>query len=147
MIPVRHAAISVLTVLLAVVATAQAVGPVLPCPGVAGMLRAGLDAEARDGLQDASAGAAFAIPHLHPIEPDPFDPRATLRFDVPRAAEISLRVYDLRGRVIERIVEGRIEAGRHTRVWAPDEDLPSGVYLVRLDADRHVLVRKAMLAR
>lgn len=84
---------------------------------------------------------------LSSVAPNPFNPRTMLRFDLPGDVEVALRVYDLRGRIVDRIVEGPLPSGSHERAWAPGPELPSGVYLVRLEANGHLRVRKAMLVR
>jgi len=79
--------------------------------------------------------------------PNPFNPRTLLQFELPHDADVALRIYDLRGRIVERIVERSLPGGAYERTWTPPPDLPSGVYLVRLEANGHLRVRKAMLVR
>ena len=76
--------------------------------------------------------AAFALAAAYP---NPFGARpATLAFDVPRAADVRLVVYDLLGREVARLADGEHEAGRHTVALRP-EGLASGVYVVRFPAE------------
>ncbi|MEM8558161.1 MAG: T9SS type A sorting domain-containing protein [Bacteroidota bacterium] len=76
--------------------------------------------------------ADFALAAAYP---NPFGARpATLAFDLPRAAEVRLVVYDLLGREVARLVDGPQEAGRHTVELRP-ESLASGVYVVRFTAE------------
>ncbi len=84
---------------------------------------------------------------LHPITPNPFNPRTTIGFELPRRAAVSLRIYDVRGRIVDRLIEGTMPAGEHTWTWSPGESVPSGLYFVRLDADGRLRVRKATLLR
>ena len=63
--------------------------------------------------------------------PNPFNPATTIRFGVPEASPVSLVVFDVTGRIVGNLVEGRVEAGIHeVRFEAPR--LPSGLYLYRL---------------
>ncbi|MBK7702655.1 MAG: T9SS type A sorting domain-containing protein [bacterium] len=70
---------------------------------------------------------------LHPASPNPFNPRTTLRYDLPAAGRVRLAVYDIRGRQVRELVNGERPAGVHS-VTLDAHDLPSGVYLVRLTA-------------
>ena len=51
------------------------------------------------------------------VVPNPFNPKTTLSYDVPRASHVELTVYRLRGRLVRKLVSGSVEAGRHTVVW------------------------------
>lgn len=84
--------------------------------------------------------------------PNPFNPATTLRFDLGRDAWVSLRVYDLAGRLVRTILDGsELAAGTHRRRWAGQDDagraVGSGVYCLRIQAagerrsQRLVLVR------
>lgn len=75
------------------------------------------------------------------------DPGPRIDFAVPRAADVALRVYDLRGRVVARLHEGPLEPGRHVRAWPRPDELASGVYFVRLEADGKIRVRMTSFVR
>ena len=70
--------------------------------------------------------------------PNPFNPATTLAFELPQAAEMQLRIYDLQGRLVKTVAAGRYEAGRHSAVWDGTDDagavVSSGVYFYRLTA-------------
>jgi hypothetical protein len=85
--------------------------------------------------------AAAAIPaalRLYSAAPNPFNPRTTLRFDLPAACPVRLAVYDLAGRLVQVLVEGERPAGSHEAVWdgrdTSGRSAPSGSYLARLVA-------------
>jgi hypothetical protein len=66
--------------------------------------------------------------------PNPFNPRTTIRFDLPRAMPYTLCIYSPAGRLVERI-EGEGAAGINDVVWdVRDRALASGVYLCRVTA-------------
>lgn len=83
-----------------------------------------------------STPPASSLPraHLLPNRPNPFNPRTELRFDLERAGDCDLEVFDLRGRRVARLTLGRKGAGEHAVRFAAD-DLASGTYLVRLVVD------------
>jgi hypothetical protein len=70
--------------------------------------------------------------------PNPFNPTTTIAFEIPTRTQVSLRVYDVSGRLVQILEDSEIEAGRHTAVWdGKDRDgksVASGVYFCRLEA-------------
>ncbi|MCH8327939.1 MAG: T9SS type A sorting domain-containing protein, partial [Candidatus Marinimicrobia bacterium] len=53
---------------------------------------------------------------LHSNYPNPFNPSTTLQLDLPQAGVVSLVVYDLLGRELTRLADGRLEAGFHSLI-------------------------------
>ncbi len=65
--------------------------------------------------------------------PNPFNPTATISLNLPQTATLTVTVYDILGRNVASLVNGRLNAGTHSFVldgssWA------SGVYFVRANA-------------
>jgi hypothetical protein len=79
-----------------------------------------------------------AVVRLYPNQPNPFNPRTTIRFDLPVAGQAQLSIYDLAGRLVRVLVEGERAAGSYEAVWdgrdATGHSAPSGSYLARLVA-------------
>lgn len=72
---------------------------------------------------------------LHVPYPNPMRSAATLRWGLPAPAEVDVRLYDLLGREVVRVVDREMRpAGWHETRLAPG--LASGVYVLRLDATR-----------
>jgi hypothetical protein len=69
---------------------------------------------------------------LSPAEPNPFGARTDLRFRLGEAAFVRLRVLDLAGREVARLVEERMTPGRHV-VTFDAAHLPAGVYTAVLE--------------
>ena len=63
--------------------------------------------------------------------PNPFNPATTISFELPEASQIALVIYDVLGREVTRLVEGPLEAGRHSVTWEAGH-LPSGTYFYEL---------------
>jgi hypothetical protein len=78
--------------------------------------------------------------------PNPFNPSTTISFSLPRRESVTLKVYDLLGREVATLVDGREEAGEHTVKWNAD-GFTSGVYFYRLSAGGGVQTRKLVLVR
>lgn len=86
---------------------------------------------------------AFALQQNYP---NPFNPSTTISYDLPKAEWVSLKVYDLAGREVARLREGREEAGKKS-VRFHAAGLPSGVYFYTLRAGEFKQTRKLMLTK
>ncbi|MDX1547965.1 MAG: thrombospondin type 3 repeat-containing protein [Rhodothermales bacterium] len=112
----------------------------------------GARASVTDAEGAAEAGlepAGEAVPEafvLEPNYPNPFNPATTIRFGVPEAAFVRLVVYDVLGREVERLVDGRVEAGMHA-VSFEAGSLPSGWYLYRLETPAGALTGSMLLMK
>ncbi len=69
--------------------------------------------------------------------PNPFVRSTTIGFELDRATDVSLVVYDVRGREVAVLTDGMMEAGQHT-VTFDAASLPSGVYVYRLTTGTQV---------
>jgi hypothetical protein len=65
--------------------------------------------------------------------PNPFNPSTTISYDVAKAAHVTIRVYDVLGRMVAQLVDGDQNPSRYTVQWNP-AGLSSGTYIYRLDA-------------
>lgn len=83
---------------------------------------------------------------LHPNFPNPFNPATTIRFTLSAPASVRVTVYDLLGREVAVLAEGRMEGGDHAVRWNASER-SSGVYLCRLEADAHRFTTKLLLQK
>jgi hypothetical protein len=59
--------------------------------------------------------------------PNPFNPATSIRLNIPERSEVTLRVTDMLGRVVETLVQGSMEAGAHVLSF-DGGSLPSGQY-------------------
>lgn len=78
--------------------------------------------------------------------PNPFNPSTIIRFTVPEAGHVSLKVFDLLGREIATLLNEERAAGTH-RVSFDAGRLPSGVYFYKLESAGKVAIQKMVLAR
>jgi hypothetical protein len=65
--------------------------------------------------------------------PNPFNPSTTIRYDVAKAAHVTIRVYDVLGRQVAQLVDGVQSPSTYTVQWNPS-GLSSGTYIYRYDA-------------
>lgn len=83
--------------------------------------------------------------------PNPFNPITTVRFTVPETGPADLSVFDLQGRLVRTLAQGRFAAGEHVRRWdgtlTGGGTAASGAYFVLLKAGEHRVVRKVSLVK
>ncbi len=83
--------------------------------------------------------------------PNPFNPETTIEYDLPRAEQVSLEIYDLLGKSIAVLVQKKQAAGRHRVLWkgrlTSGLAAPSGIYVCKLRAGDFVAVKKMLLLR
>jgi hypothetical protein len=80
------------------------------------------------------------------VYPNPFNPTTSIAYALPKATEVSLKVYDISGRLVSTLVDGWRNAGMHRAVFQAS-DLASGVYIYRLQAADFEAVGKVVLMK
>jgi len=85
---------------------------------------------------------------LRAAAPNPFGTHTRIHFDLARTGDVSLRVFDLGGRRVQTLAEGRFEPGQHTAIWdgadATGRRAAPGVYFIRLEAPGYSASRKVV---
>ncbi len=87
--------------------------------------------------------AKFVLDQNHP---NPFNPSTALTYQLPAAGFVTLRVYDMIGRVVSTLVSERQNAGEHSVTFIGGS-LPSGVYFYQLNAGNLVQTKKMVLLK
>lgn len=78
--------------------------------------------------------------------PNPFNPSTSISFNLPKASNVELVVYNQLGQAVSTVVNTRLNAGAHSYEWNAG-DLPSGVYFYRLNAEEFSAAKKMVLIR
>jgi len=84
--------------------------------------------------------------YLAPSYPNPFNPSTTIRFGLPHAARVSLKVYNVLSAEVATLVDEQKSAGEHTVNFTP-KNLPSGLYFAVLKAGEARLVQRMIYAK
>ncbi|HBL56207.1 MAG TPA: hypothetical protein DDZ36_10140, partial [Deltaproteobacteria bacterium] len=83
--------------------------------------------------------------------PNPFNPNTTIAFDVAQTENISVVVYDLTGKMINKLVSNIYIPGHYQITWnaldGNGNSVPSGIYVYQLRTSSMVLTRKMVLLR
>ncbi|MFN8588943.1 MAG: FlgD immunoglobulin-like domain containing protein [Candidatus Eisenbacteria bacterium] len=91
--------------------------------------------------------AGFAS--LRPVMPNPVSRRANFSFELHRAGHVALRVYDVTGRRVAKLMDATLPVGTHSVTWAGLGDdgrrLRSGVYLYELSMGGNRVTRRLIL--
>ncbi len=80
---------------------------------------------------------------LEPNYPNPFNPSTCLRYYLPEAAPVVVQILNLRGQLVETLVEDRQSAGWHSLQWnaAP---YSAGIYWCRVQTQKAIKVQKLL---
>jgi hypothetical protein len=105
-----------------------------------------------NGFLVLTATDAPAVPiELHQNYPNPFNPTTTITYSIPEKSNVTLKVYDVSGKCIARLVDGEQEKGVHAVEWVGKDEkgtsVASGIYLYRLAAGNRTISRKMVLLR
>lgn len=88
---------------------------------------------------------------LGPSAPNPFRDHTLISFTLPESGPVRLRIYDLAGRAVRTLQDGRLTAGVHRMTWDRHTDeggiAPAGLYFYRFEAGGHTFGRKVILLR
>jgi len=80
--------------------------------------------------------------------PNPFNPSTTIKFEIPEAGFVLLRVYNILGQEVATLISETLGAGRYSITFDTDRyNLPSGVYFYRMHAGTFVSTKKLVLIR
>ena len=84
---------------------------------------------------------------LHQNYPNPFNAQTVIRFSLPEDSQVTLEIYNVLGEKVASIYsKQKFNAGNH-QVRFNAENLPSGVYFYRMEADDFKEIRKMLLVR
>ncbi|HZW38477.1 MAG TPA: T9SS type A sorting domain-containing protein [Ignavibacteriaceae bacterium] len=78
--------------------------------------------------------------------PNPFNPSTTIKFQIPKASQVKLEVYDVLGNLIQTVVDEYKSAGNY-QTEVNLSNLSSGIYLYKLQAGDFISSKKMMLMK
>jgi len=88
---------------------------------------------------------------LHQNYPNPFNPATIVSYDLPKASDVRLTVYDMMGRQVKVLIQGHESAGRKQVAWNGTDEkgraVSAGVYLYRINTGYHSATRKMLLMK
>jgi hypothetical protein len=87
--------------------------------------------------------AEFALEQNYP---NPFNPATEIRYQIPEAGHVQIRVYDILGKVVATLVDEQKNAGIYNVFWDAG-NLASGVYVYTMQAGSFVQTKKLILMK
>lgn len=78
--------------------------------------------------------------------PNPFNPVTQIVFTMMKKTDVKLAVYNLKGQLMQVLVEGMMEAGKHSIVW-DGQSAGSGIYLAKLQKGKDIVNLKMILIK
>ncbi|HLX12769.1 MAG TPA: T9SS type A sorting domain-containing protein, partial [Bacteroidota bacterium] len=78
--------------------------------------------------------------------PNPFNPSTKLRFGIPATTQVSLKIYDVTGRMVATLVDDKRAAGNYEVEWNA-QNVSSGIYFYKLTAGGTTVARKMAVVK
>ncbi len=103
--------------------------------------------EMPQGSGSSATAPKYAI--LHGNYPNPFNPETTIEFSMKNYARAELKVYNIRGQMVRKVLDEQFAPGRHSVVWdgtdGRGKHVATGVYFYQLKVDGKVAGTRKML--
>jgi len=107
-----------------------------------------LDVEEGEGAIAPTLPTEFA---LRQNAPNPFNPSTSISYDLPRASNVQLEIYNVLGQKVRTLVSGYQEAGSQSIIWDGADNtgssVASGVYFYRINAGEFNATKKMMMLK
>lgn len=98
-----------------------------------------------------SRKADFLIKNFEVFQnyPNPFNPSTKIDYQIPRAGDVSIQIYNINGELVKTLINAHQSAGRYSIVWDGRSSSPvaSGIYIYRVLYGSSVLSRKMLLLK
>ncbi|MDZ7860040.1 MAG: T9SS type A sorting domain-containing protein [Candidatus Krumholzibacteriota bacterium] len=89
--------------------------------------------------------------HVYQSYPNPFNPVCTIRYEMPVSGRMSIRIYDVEGRLIRNLADKFRKPGVYSEVWNGKSDngrgVASGVYFYQFKVNDFKKTGKMILMR
>ncbi len=83
---------------------------------------------------------------LHQNYPNPFNAETKIQYELPKASDVTIEIYDILGQIIKTFREGSKEAGQHEITWDAS-NIQSGIYFYRITAGDYTETKKMVLLK
>jgi len=121
------------------------------CGGRDGSLICISGGEAASSSNENSIPPSNAVVELFGNFPNPFNPETAINFNLQDEAEVSIKVFNVKGQLIRTLLNERLSSSYHSVIWNGKDDndssVASGVYMYQLKANETVLNRKCILLK
>jgi hypothetical protein len=122
----------------------------LDLDGLIAKLRQGDDEDER-GLDRSGDVVVARATGIVATAPNPFNPKTTISYYIPQAGHVELAVFDIRGRMVKRLVDESVGAGEHSVAWMGTDSrgsrVASGVYFFRMRSGEVVDTKRVVMIK
>jgi hypothetical protein len=90
-----------------------------------------------DRVAASDIGMAQSLPNAFSLNqnyPNPFNAKTCIQYNLPRATDVMIEIFDILGRKVQTIQNGYQQAGPHSLIWNA-ENFGSGIYFAKITAD------------
>jgi type IX secretion system substrate protein/dockerin type I repeat protein len=88
---------------------------------------------------------------LHGNYPNPFNPSTTISFNITESNNVELEIYNVKGQIVQTLVDERLEAGSHQVFWngkdQNNKSVTSGVYFYKMKCGSYTSTKKMILMK
>ena len=85
------------------------------------------------------------------LNPNPFNPVTTLRYDLPENNMVNITIYDMLGRQVKTLINQAQDAGFKSIIWNAKNDygkpVSAGIYLYQIQAGEYISTKKMVLLK
>lgn len=83
--------------------------------------------------------------------PNPFNPTTTIQYALPKGSKVELKIYNILGQVVRKLVDEEKPAGFHQTIWDGRDEtgrpVSTGIYLYQIRAGDFVQTKKMQLVK
>jgi hypothetical protein len=83
---------------------------------------------------------------LHQNYPNPFNPVTKIKFDLSKTGEVLLKIYDINGREVVKLIYKKLFAGSYEATWDAS-NYPSGIYFYKFETGNFTETKKMILTK
>jgi len=86
------------------------------------------------GIEDGALPKSINCTSMISITPNPTATKTTINLQLANRTQVTLRVFDVTGRLVKTIINENRERGCYTVYWAIDKNIASGVYFIHFES-------------
>jgi hypothetical protein len=84
--------------------------------------------------------------NLYQNYPNPFNPVTKIKFDIPKTTNVVLKIYDITGRLIVRLINTKLQPSEYSITWDAST-FASGLYFLRMETNDYIKTQKMILIK
>lgn len=88
---------------------------------------------------------------LHDAYPNPFNPKTTIKFQIPQSQLVCINIFDIQGKIVTTLINNTFTTGNHTVIWNGKnnfgEYVAAGMYFYHLTSGKFSQTKKMLLLK